>query len=177
MLRPVACALLATLALVCRADTAEPLWIDRAAAQPWRPALEYAAERTGLPVALVAELVGTESGFRNIANAHTTARGFGQQIDHNQVMIRHHLHPMRPPESILGAALELRERLDATGDLGLALRGYGTTAGMTTARRHVVEARFAQAAKQVSAQIVAQQVAPLALGHSTRGITARRSIR
>jgi len=164
MLRPAACALLVALAFACRGDTAEPLWIDRPAAQPWRPALEYAAERTGLPVAVVAELIGAESSFRNIHNPNTTASGFGQQIDRNQIMLRYNLHPMRPAESILGAALELRERLDATGSLSKALRGYGTTSGLTPARRRAMEARFAVAAKTVAAQMVAQQVAPITVG-------------
>lgn len=162
-IRPVAVALLASLALCARSDSATPyvLWIDRAAARPWLPALTYAAERTGLPVALVGELIGAESGFRNIANPHSSAKGFGQQIARNRIMLQYRLNPMRPPESILGAAIELRERLDATGSLNAALRGYGTTTGMSAPRRKVLEARFAQAAQRIAAQMVAQQVAPI----------------
>ncbi len=161
MLRPVACAMLVALAFLCRGDAAEPLWIDRAAAQPWLSALQAAADRTHLPVALIAELIGQESGFHNIHNPYSTASGFGQQIARNQVMIRYNLHPVRPADSIMGAALELRERIDATGSLPSALRGYGTTAAMTPARRRAVEARFAEAAKVVAAQVVAQQVGEL----------------
>lgn len=163
-IRPVAVALLAALALCAHGDSAEPyvFWVDRAVAQPWLPALTVAAKRTDLPVSLIAELVGAESGFRNIANAHSSAKGFGQQINGNSVMIRYNLHPLRPPESILGAALELRERLDASGgDLNRALRSYGTTAAMAPARRKQVEARFAEAANRIAGQMVAQQVGEL----------------
>ncbi len=162
MLRPVATvALLFALALMGRGDTAEPRWIDRPAAQPWLPALQAAADRANLPVALVAELIGQESGFRNVHNPHSSASGFGQQIARNAVMIRYGLHPMRPADSIMGAALELRERIDATGSLPKALRGYGTTAGMTPARRRALETRFAEAAKVIATQVVAQQVGTL----------------
>jgi hypothetical protein len=163
-IRPVAVALLAALALCAHGDSAEPyvFWVDRAVARPWLPALEAAAKRTDLPVALVGELIGAESGFKNIHNPHSSAAGFGQQIARNAVMLKYNLHPMRPPESILGAALELRERLDANGgDLNRALKGYGTTSGMAAARRKQVEARFAEAANRIAGQMVAQQVAPI----------------
>lgn len=147
VIRPVAITLLVGLALCARSDSAEPyvLWIDRAAARPWLPALTYAAERTNLPVALVAELIGNESGFKNVRNKHSSASGFGQQIDHNAIMLTNHLDKRVPSQSILGAALELRARLDRTHNLGDALRGYGTTTGMSAARRRDLEAHFAQA--------------------------------
>lgn len=177
MIRPVAAVLLAALALCAQSDSAEPytLWVDRAVAAPWLPALTYAAERTNLPVALLGELIGAESGFQNVHNLHSSAAGFGQQIARNAIMLKYNLHPMRPPESILGAALELRERLDKNhGDLNRALRGYGTTTGMSLARRKTLEARFALAAVtptkvlsggqvQVAAQVPQPAVKPSAL--------------
>lgn len=169
-----AVALLVAVGVSARADTpAAVLWIDRPEAQPWLPALQYAADRTALPVALLAELIGSESGFRNIANPHSSARGFGQQVSYNRIMLREHLNPMRPPESILGAAIELRERLDASGSLNAALRGYGTTAALSPVRRRAAEARFAAAeardrpspaVARVAAAMVAQRVAPVTIG-------------
>lgn len=163
MIRPVAAVLLAALALCAQSDSAEPYtpWIDRAVAAPWLPALTYAAEHTGLPVAVVAELIGAESGFQNIPNisGKSSARGFGQQINNNKIMLANHLNPMKPPDSILGAALELRARLDANhGDLNRALRGYGTTTGMSLARRKTLEARFALAAVTPTKSLPAMQV-------------------
>lgn len=155
MLRATALAALVSVGLCAQADTPTVLWINRPEARPWLPALTYAAERTSLPVALVAELIGTESGYRNVANPHSTARGFGQQIARNRIMLREHLNPMRPPESILGAAIELRERLDATGTLEAALRGYGTTAAMSPARRRATVARFEAASLYVKDVVVA----------------------
>ena len=144
MLRPVALALLASLAGVASADT--PLWIARPEAQPWLPAIARAAAKTDLPPALIAELIGIESGFRNVKNPRSTASGFGQQIDGNRIMWTYGLDKRVPAESILGAAIELKARMIATGSLNQALKGYGTTAAMSTTRRHAIEVRFAIAA-------------------------------
>jgi soluble lytic murein transglycosylase-like protein len=153
MLWRVRFALMTALAVGLRGDApvkaTEPvaLWINSPTAKPWLPALTDAAQRTGLPVALIAELIGQESGFRNIRSTlpGSSAKGFGQQIDGNTVMIRYRLNPMRPADSILGAAIELRERLDRTGSLPAALRGYGTTAGRTSVQRKTLLARFDRA--------------------------------
>ena len=155
-MRKVAVALLLSLGLCAQADTPSALWIARPEARPWLPALQAAAERTSLPVAVVAELIGQESGFRTVKNAHSSAYGFGQQIAGNGTMLKYNLHPMRPAESIMGAALELRERLDKTGSLPAALHSYGTTTGMSAARRRTIEAQFALA----SAYVPPQQQSP-----------------
>lgn len=154
-------ALFALLAFGAGATEPYVLWIDRPVAQPWLLALDYAAWRSGLPSAVIGELIGQESGYRNAANPHSSARGFGQQVTHNSTMSLYRLDRMKPPESILGAALELRERLDATGSMFSALRGYGTTAGMSAACRLTIETRFALAMKKVAAEMVAQQIAPI----------------
>src|SRR4051812_37888381 len=104
MIRPVSVALLVLIAGAARGDA--PMWIDQPAARPWIPALTAAAVHTDLPVALLAELIGQESGFRNIKNAQTSAYGYGQQIANNAVMRRYHLDRTKPAESILGAAIE-----------------------------------------------------------------------
>ena len=69
-----------------QAETRETLWIGRPAALVYQPALERAAARTGLPVALIAELIGAESGFQNVKNPKSTAAGLGpaarRQRDH-----------------------------------------------------------------------------------------------
>lgn len=147
MLRPVAAALLLALGLGgVQADT--PLWIQRPQAAPWLPSLQVAADRTGLPVALLAELVGQESGFNPAAkNPHSTARGCAQQIAGNDVARRYHLDRMRCDQSILAGAIELREKLDHTGSLELALLAYGTTSGFTPSQRRRIEARMIAAAR------------------------------
>ncbi len=148
MLRPVAVALCVAIGLgAVRAD--EPMWIDSVRAQPWRPALQAAADRTQLPVSLLAELIGVESGFRPGARCPTSsAAGMGQQIKGNRIMARHRLNRMVPAESIMGSALELRENLDKRGaTLSTALRDYGTTAGMSNAKRRATDRRMEAAAR------------------------------
>ncbi len=81
MLRPSAIALLALLSCAASADTPTTLWIARPEAQPWLPAIARAAAKTDLPAPLIAELIGMESGFRNVKNPTSSARGFGQQIN------------------------------------------------------------------------------------------------
>ena len=147
MLRPVG-AFFVALALALFTGPARPselLWIGRPVALLYLPALERAAERTDLPVALIAELIGQESGFRNVKNTHSTASGFGQQIDNNAIMRANHLDKRIPAESIMGAALELKARMNRTGNLNSALYGYGTTTGMSAARRKALEGQFALA--------------------------------
>lgn len=130
--------------------SADPLWIDRAAAQPWLAAISAASERSGLPAAVIGELIGLESGYRNAVNPRSGERGFGQQIPKNRFMLSCRLDPLVPEDSIMGAALELRSRLDASGgDMTVALRGYGTTADMSDAQRRKVEDRFRLAASKI----------------------------
>lgn len=131
---------LACLGLLLGGDTpgqASPqLWIERPAAQPWLATLQAASDRTGLPVALIAELIGQESGFVTTArNPRSSARGCGQQITGNDTMRRYHLDRSNCAQSITGAALELREKLDRSGSLERALLAYGTTSGLTAAQR------------------------------------------
>lgn len=151
MLRPIAVVLFVALGLGgVQADTPQRFWIDAPAAQPWIPALTAASVRTGLPVALIAELIGTESGFRPTARCSTSsAAGLGQQIRNNRVMARHKLDRMVPAESIMGSALELRLGIDATGTISGALYAYGTTAALSPARRRAMNARMEQAARYV----------------------------
>jgi soluble lytic murein transglycosylase-like protein len=133
---------------------AAPLWIDRREAQPWLPALTAAADRTGMPVALVAEIIGWESGFKNIKNPHSSAAGFGQQITGNAVMARERLNRAKPADSILGAAIQFREALERTGSLQAAARSYGTIAGLPSKRQAAILAAFQRAARGNDAQIV-----------------------
>lgn len=134
--------LLAPITSALSEPAAPPLWIDRPEALPWADALARAAARAGVPAGVLAELIGTESGFRNVKNATSSARGFGQQIDGNAVMRVCRLDRRDPEDSIMGAALELRARLDQTGSLAGALRGYGTTAALSPARLAAVLRRF-----------------------------------
>jgi len=149
MFRSVVIALVWAAGGMSGALAAEPLWIDRPAAQPWLPALTSAAQQSDLPLALIAELIGIESGYRNIHNPHSSAAGFGQQIAHNRTMARHKLHPMRPADSIMGAALQFREELDRTHSLAGAARAYGTTAGLTPARQKAIIARLETASRRL----------------------------
>jgi hypothetical protein len=119
---------------------AEVLWIDREAAQKWRSEIDRAAKVSGLSPGVIAELVGMESGFRNVANPTSSAFGFGQQIRANAIMRVCRLDRTVPGESILGAALELRWHLDRTGSMAKALDAYGTTARLSPdLRRHVLD--------------------------------------
>ncbi len=153
MLRPIG-VFLTSLALALFTGQAVPaselLWIGRPAAQAYLPALQRASDRTDLPVALIAELIGQESGFQNVKNPKSTASGFGQQIDGNGIMRANRLDKRVPAESIMGAAIELKARLATTGSLSLALKGYGTTAGLSAARRQAIDNRFALAAVEPS---------------------------
>lgn len=117
-----------------KADSAVTLWIDRPEAQPWIESLTRSALQAGVPVAVLAEVIGLESGFRNIKNPLSSATGFGQQIDGNKIMRVCRLDRRLPNESILGAALELREKIDRTGSLEGAMHAYGTTAGEPRSR-------------------------------------------
>lgn len=147
MFRPSAIALLLVLGLgAVQADT--PMWINSPQAVPYLPALQASAERSRLPVALLAELIGQESGFDPKARSRTsTAAGLGQQIAGNDVMRRYRLDRMVPAQSIEGAAIELREKWDRGGSLDVALRCYGTTAGLSVAHRKRVTARMERAAR------------------------------
>ena len=124
-----------------------PLWIDRPEAQPWLEAMMRAAVQTGIPVGVLAEVIGMESGFQNIKNPVSSAAGFGQQIDGNRVMHICRLNRAIPEQSIMGAALELRANLDRTGSIAGALRSYGTTTGMSPARLARVMRRITVAGK------------------------------
>lgn len=161
MLRPVATvALLIVLALMCRADTTEPLWIDRPAAQPWLPTITAAAAESHLSPALLAELIGVESGFVATAkNPHSSALGCGQQTAGNPWLAGS--ARTNCATSIRAAARQLRFGMNRSGSLSGGLMAYGTTSGMTPARRRVMEARFATAAKTVAAEMVAQQIGEL----------------
>ena len=160
MLRPVALALLASLAGVASADT--PLWIARPEAQPWLPAIARAAAKTDLPPALIAELIGIESGFRNVKNPTSSARGFGQQINGNRTMWLYGLDRSLPEDSILGAAIQFREGLDRTHSIAGAALAYGTTAHMTPARRAVILARLNTAAGHYNAFTIPTPIKPKA---------------
>ncbi len=159
-MRTAAVALLVAVGVVAHADTPAVLWIDRPAARPWLPAVHVAAQRAHLTPATVAELVGIESGFQTIHNPRSSAYGCGQQIDSNAIMRRYRLDRSRCDQSIMGAALQLRECLDDRGTMAGALSCYGTTAGLTAARRKQILARF----DLIAAQVVAQQVAPITVG-------------
>lgn len=147
MIRPGAIALLLVLGLgAVQADT--PMWINSPQAAPYLPALQASAERSRLPVALLAELIGAESSFNPAARSRTSsAAGLGQQIVGNDVMRRHRLNRLVPAQSIEGAAIELRDNLDRLHSLDAALRGYGTTAGLSVAHRKRVTARMERAAR------------------------------
>jgi hypothetical protein len=146
--------LLCSIALTAHADTA--LWVDRPAARLWLPELTAASERAHLPVPLIAELIGAESGFHPEATngQGSSAAGCGQQIAGNRIMRRYRLDRRSCGQSILGAALELRENLDRTGSLARALDAYGTTAGHSPAQRRVMLARFAAASLRVPAPAI-----------------------
>jgi hypothetical protein len=159
MMRAATVALLVAVGVGARADTSI-LWIDRPAARPWLPAVNAAAQRAHLTPATVAELVGTESGFQTIRNPRSSAFGCGQQIDSNAIMRRYRLDRSQCDQSIMGAALQLRECLDDRGTMAAALSCYGTTAGLSPGRRKQILARF----DRVAAQMVAQQVAPVTVG-------------
>jgi len=118
-------------------------WIDRPESLVWRDALVSASLRSGIPVGVLAELIGIESGFRNIKNPNSSAFGFGQQIAGNEIMRTCRLDRSNPADSIMGAALELRAKLDRTGTIQGALRAYGTTANMSKAREAGILRRFA----------------------------------
>jgi soluble lytic murein transglycosylase-like protein len=138
-------AVLAMTAGLVRADA--PLWINRPEAEPWLPALAAAADRTGLPAPLIAELIGIESGFQPAAkNPTSSAYGCGQQITGNQTMRDYGLDRRDCAQSILGAALQLRAALDRTGSLERAVASYGTTVGVKPARRRAILARLRSAA-------------------------------
>jgi hypothetical protein len=140
-------ALLVSVAATAHADTA--LWMDRPAARLWLPELEAAAERTHLPVPLIAELIGAESGFHSEATngQGSSAAGCGQQIAGNRIMRAYKLDRRSCGQSIMGAALELRANLDRTGSLGRALDAYGTTSGHTPTQRRLMLQRFEAAAR------------------------------
>jgi hypothetical protein len=105
-------------------DTPGGPWINRPAAQPYLDMLRNAATANNLPVALLAELIGQESQFRNIHNVPfvnaagqvvgSSASGLGQQIAGNV-----HLHggdPMDQATSIAATAEEFAERLRGDGN-------------------------------------------------------------
>lgn len=156
MIRPLGFVLLAVLAGSVRADA--PLWINSEVAKPWLPAITAAAERTSLAPTLIAELIGTESGFQNVKNGHSSAFGCGQQIVGNDVMRRYRLDRTKCDQSIMGAALELREKWDHTGSLDRALLAYGTTSGLTAARRRRILGRMYVAAGSDAYQLPGKAV-------------------
>lgn len=110
-----------------------PLWIDRPEARPYLPQIYEHAQRTGLPPALIAETIGQESGFKNVATQIlgkdgkpvSTAGGFGQQIDGNVYL--HGGNKFDPNTSIAATAEEVSARLRAAGgNVETAMTGYGT---------------------------------------------------
>ena len=129
---------------VPRTADPSPFWIDRPESQLWRDALIRASLQSGIPAGVLAEVIGMESGFRNVKNPTSTAFGFGQQVSANMVMRVCRLDRTRPEDSIMGTALELRAKLDKTGSLAGALRAYGTTAAMPPEREASVLRRFAK---------------------------------
>jgi hypothetical protein len=128
-----------------------PLWIDRAEAEPYRESLARAAIVSGVPIAILAEVIGLESGFRNVKNPTSSAYGFGQQINGNAIMHGCQLNRSIPADSILGAALQLRIEREKRGSWEKALDAYGTTAAMTGSRRMTILRRIqAASARSVS---------------------------
>jgi hypothetical protein len=119
------------------------LWIDRREAQPYRGCIEREAARRDLPAAVVAELIGLESGFRNVRNqggpggrAASSAGGLGQQLAGNPYL--HGRSRFNAEVSIAATAEEFAARLSAAhGDLARAADGYGVTARMAPAQRKV----------------------------------------
>lgn len=133
-------------ALTVRANAL--LWVDRPEARPWLLTLSTVADRVGLPMPLLAELIGAESGFQNIQSQHSSATGFGQQLHGNTIMWQRGLDSRVPEESILGAAIQFKQELDRTHTIAGAADAYGTTARMPHARRKAILARLEAAAKR-----------------------------
>jgi hypothetical protein len=104
-------------------------------------AVRLEAARRGLSAALLAELIGQESGFRNVRNEMAPGRkpassagGLGQQLAGNPFL--HGRSRFNPEASIAATAEELADRLRAAhGNLEVAVRGYGLTAGLPAKAR------------------------------------------
>jgi hypothetical protein len=114
-------------------------WINRPEAAPYLDTINREAAKRGIPPALLAELIGQESGFRNVGNQMgpngtpiSSAGGLGQQIQGNPYL--HGGDRFDPRTSIAAAAEEFAARLrNSGGDLASAARGYGVTANLPPA--------------------------------------------
>lgn len=98
---------------------------------PFRPAFEFAARDTGLPLALLVAVGEIESDFRAEAVSEAGARGLLQLMPGTAAELE--LDPDHPPSNVLAGARYLRLLLDRFQSADLALAAYN--AGPTVVER------------------------------------------
>lgn len=158
------------------AGAAATLWYNRPEAAPYQGMINEAAAQYSLPPAVLAELIGQESGFKPGARNGdgSSAGGLGQQIDHN-VYLRGG-DKFDPRSSIFAAAAEYSTRLRQTGGMTGALEGYGTTAGVNPARRAQVVNSMTQAYGASGAAVPSgSQVSPAVVSRLAQALQSGRA--
>jgi soluble lytic murein transglycosylase-like protein len=108
-------------------------WRDELASAPpdaWRkhapawaePLIVGAAAEAGIPPALLAALVRTESAYQPQVVSHAGAIGLAQLMPNTAAQLG--VDPYQPAENVKGGARYLREQLDAFDSVRLALAAY-----------------------------------------------------
>jgi soluble lytic murein transglycosylase-like protein len=105
----------------------------RSNAPPWAvPIIEEAARRTGVPAALLAALIRTESAYQPYVVSAAGAIGLAQLMPATAAELG--VDPWNPADNVLGGARYLRRQLDEFDDVALALAAYN--AGPHRVRRY-----------------------------------------
>lgn len=97
------------------------------------PYIQRAAERTGLPAALIDAVIRTESGYRPHAVSRAGARGLMQLMPATAREVGVH-DAFDPAQNIMGGARYLRKLYDRFGSLRKAIAAYN--AGPGAVARH-----------------------------------------
>jgi len=109
-----------------------PAGVDLPArAEEWLQPIHDAAQRYGLPPALLTALVWSESAFKPNAVSHAGAIGLAQLMPGTAAMLD--VDPYEPLENLDGGARYLAAQLDRFGSVELALAAYNAGPGRVQA--------------------------------------------
>lgn len=114
----------------------ETLGRQRLAYGPLASVIREAAQRTGLPEALIDAVIRTESGYRPRAVSRAGARGLMQLMPATARSLGVH-DPFDPRQNVLGGSRYLRRMYDRFGSVRLALAAYNAGPGAVLRHRGV----------------------------------------
>jgi soluble lytic murein transglycosylase-like protein len=103
---------------------------------PLASVIREAAQRTGLPEALIDGVIRTESGYRPRAVSRAGARGLMQLMPATARSLGVH-DPFDPRQNVLGGSRYLRRMYDRFGSVRLALAAYNAGPGAVLRHRGV----------------------------------------